>query len=274
MNLLYCGDARIADGLLLSVLSLLRCVPEPLHVHLLTAGITTPTAVCAPLPPHTAEALRRLVQAVDPRSTVTLHDITALFTADPPVANLATRFTPCCMLRLYADLVPGLPDRLLYLDNDVVCRGDLTSFYGQDLTACEIVGVPDYYGQWLFRGRRLRRDYVNSGVLLLNMREIRRTGLFARCRARCRDRRMFMPDQSALNKLAVAKRLAPRRYNEQRRLQEDTVLQHFTTSFRFFPWFHAVSVKPWDVERVHSVLQLHAYDDLLDQYQELKGSFV
>lgn len=36
---------------------------------------------------------------------------------------MGTRFTPCCMLRLYADRIPELPDRLLYLDTDVLCAG-------------------------------------------------------------------------------------------------------------------------------------------------------
>ena len=75
-----------------------------------------------------------------------------------------------------------------------------------------------------------------------------------------------MPDQSALNKLASAKKIMPRKYNEQRILKEDTVLQHFTTTFRFFPWIHTVSVKPWEKEKMHSILKLYEYDELLEQY--------
>ncbi len=35
---------------------------------------------------------------------------------------MKTRFTPCCMLRLFADEILELPDKILYLDNDVICR--------------------------------------------------------------------------------------------------------------------------------------------------------
>jgi hypothetical protein len=47
------------------------------------------------------------------------------------------------------------------------------------------------------------------------------------------------------------------------------VLQHFTTSFRLLPWVHIVTVKPWEIDRVHEELKLHEYDDLLDEYGRL-----
>ena len=83
-----------------------------------------------------------------------------------------------------------------------------------------------------------------------------------------------MPDQSALNHFATEKKIAPRRYNEQYKLQSDTVIQHFTTSFRFWPIFHTLTVKPWQVERVHEILKLHEYDDILTQYLDLKDNLV
>ena len=82
--------------------------------------------------------------------------------------------------------------------------------------------------------------------------------------------KMFMPDQSALNKLAVKKRILPRRYNDQRKLHDDTVIQHFSTTFRFFPWIYTVTVKPWQIDEVHDTLKLHEYDDLLEEYSSLK----
>ena len=44
-------------------------------------------------------------------STVTLVDLTKEYQEELPVANLGRRFTPYCMLRLWADRVEGLPDR-------------------------------------------------------------------------------------------------------------------------------------------------------------------
>ncbi|MCI5575260.1 MAG: hypothetical protein MR379_06790, partial [Clostridiales bacterium] len=65
----------------------------------------------------------------------------------------------------------------------------------------------------------------------------------------------------------------PRIYNEQRKLHDDTIFQHFTTSFRFFPWLHAVSVKPWQVEKMHEVLGIHEYDGLLEKSSFLMSDY-
>lgn len=269
MNILYCGDANMADGLLLSILSLRHHHQQSLHIYILTAALQTARKKYEPLSDQTVAFLTQQLHQDDPNSTITKIDITAQFNREAPTANMETLFTPYCMLRLFSDQLPALPDRLLYLDTDVICRRSLDDLYNQDLTGVEIAGVPDYYGRWFFHNRVTHFDYLNSGVLLMNLKFIRQTGLLARCRQLCRNKQLFMPDQSALNKLAVAKRILPRRYNEQRRLHAGTVLQHFTTSFRLFPWVHTLTVKPWQVTKMHDELGLHEYDALLAQYQAL-----
>ena len=253
MNILYCGDKNIADGLVISALSLLGHSSEPLNIYVLTVHFETEERKCEALPQSLADFLDGRIKAENPGSSVKLIDVTSLFTSELPEANLGTRFT--------------------YLDNDVICRRDFDDFYNMDMTGAEIAGVLDYYGSWFFRRRIFSRDYLNSGVLLLNMPEIRRTGLFSRCRKRCAEKKMFMPDQSALNKLSDKKIILPRIYNEQRKLHDDTIFQHFTTSFRFFPWLHAVSVKPWQVEKMHEVLGIHEYDGLLEKSSFLMSDY-
>ena len=271
MNILYCGDRNIADGLMISVLSLLRQVREPLKVYVLTMGYQSEGKSVLPLSWELIGEIDRRMKQADPANEITLIDVSDLFAMQPPKANLRTRFTPCCMLRLYADMLPELPGRLLYLDNDVVCRRDCSDFYYQNLDDLELIGVLDHYGKYFFRKHPLKMDYLNSGVLLLNLQTIRQTGLFRKCRRRCAEKEMFMPDQSAINKLAVRKKAMPRCYNEQRKLHEDTVFQHFTTSFRFFPWIRTVTVKPWQIDRMHDCLKLHEYDDLLAEYTDWKA---
>lgn len=98
-------------------------------------------------------------------------------------------------------------------------------------------GSLDYYGKWFFKNKKIKFNYINSGVLLLNLKKIRETELFKKAREMCQNKKMFMPDQSSLNKLSVGKKIEKRKYNEQRRLKKDTVFQHFTTSFRLLPFF-------------------------------------
>jgi lipopolysaccharide biosynthesis glycosyltransferase len=272
MNIMYCGDKNIEDGLIISVLSLLSNAGAQLTVSVLTLSLETVERIIEPVSQEVIDRLDAYMKKHDPGNSIRLIDMTEAFQREIPEANMETRFTPCCMLRLYSDESPEIPSRILYLDNDVVCRRGFREFYDMDMTGHEIAGVLDYYGRWFFHRRLRHMDYMNSGVLLINMDEVRKTGLFRKCREMCRKKQMFMPDQSALNKLCNTKIFVSRKYNEQRKLHRNTVFQHFTTSFRFFPWVHTISVKPWQIDEMHQTLQLHEYDDILNEYTAFKAA--
>lgn len=261
MNLLFCGDSGVCPGIFLSALSLCKHTGEAVTLYILTASVWTRKAI----PQCFADRLQSSLKERNPDHRVILLDISEHFCRYLPLANMETRFTPLCMLRLFADTVPEIPDRILYLDADVLCRGDWQEFYDSDLTGIEMIGVPDRYGKWFF-GNIFRHDYLNSGVLLLNMAGIRKSGLFEKCRLLCREKKMFMPDQTALNQLAV-KRKAPGKYNAQGKIRPDTVFKHFTTFFKFFPYVRTVTIKPWHTEALHRELKIFEFDDIIEEYQ-------
>ena len=132
-------------------------------------------------------------------------------------------------------------------------------------------GSLDYYGKWFFKNKKIKFNYINSGVLLLNLKKIRETELFKKARELCKNKKMFMPDQSSINKLSVNKKIEKRKYNEQRKLKKDTVFQHFTTSFILLPFFHKVTIKPWNIEKVHKRLKIFEYDDILKRLSKNKN---
>ncbi|WP_294755806.1 glycosyltransferase [uncultured Lactobacillus sp.] len=277
MNILFCGDHNAEDGILIATLSLLKnSGAQELHIYILTMYTQSYHKKFQPFSKQAADYLKSLLVKQNPQSTLKLMDCTGLFVREPLIANMSTHFTPYAMLRLFADEIPQLPNKILYLDADVIVRRSLVDFYQQDLTGTELVGVLDYWGRFFFHNLHEHKvfDYVNSGVLLLNLPEIRKTNLFARIRHLLQTRTVLMPDQTALNRYAREKKIAPRRYNEQYKLQPDTVIQHFTTSFRFWPVFHTLTVKPWDVQRVHKVLKLHEYDDILTNYLNVKSNLI
>lgn len=265
MNILFCGDANVGDGIFLSVLSILKHTDRDADIYILTASIDGHT----PIGPDFADRLQGTVREKGNGGTVRLFDITELFGSYRPEPNMDTRFTPFCMLRLFADLVPEIPDKILYLDTDVLCRAPFDDMYDTDISSVEIAGVPDRYGKWFF-GNVLRHDYFNSGVLLMNMKKIRESGLLGKCREMCRTKKIFMPDQSSLNKLAVKKKI-PGRYNAQKKIYKRTVFKHFTTYFRYIPKFQPVTVKPWDYDRVHRVLKIYEFDDIFEEYEKIKA---
>lgn len=264
MNILYCGDAGVCDGIVLSALSVCKNVKGDINFYILTANIGKHKAI----PDDFTQNLETLLCRTNDRAKVFLFDTTENFADYIPTANMQTRFTPLCMLRLFADTVPEIPDKILYLDTDVMCCADFGALYNTEMGKSEIAGVPDRYGKWFF-GNILRHDYLNSGVLLMDMVKIRKSGLFKKCRTMCREKRMFMPDQTALNKLAIKQKISVR-YNEQGKIKKNTVFKHFTTFFRFFPLFHSVTVKPWQTDRMHNELHIFEFDDIIKEYNDEK----
>lgn len=261
MNILFSGDKGVCEGIFLSALSICKNTNEDLNFYILTANVGDRNAISSGF----ADKLQSVICAKGRNHKVILLDISEKFKSYLPLANMGTRFTPFCMLRLFADMVPEIPDKILYLDTDVLCRADFKDFYYSDITDIEIAGVPDRYGKWFF-GNIFKHDYLNSGVLLMNMPNIRKSGLFEKCRHLCRNKKMFMPDQSALNKVAV-KRKVPAKYNAQGKIKPDTVFKHFTTFFKFFPYIRAVTIKPWDTDKLHTQLKIFEFDDILEEYQ-------
>lgn len=268
MNILYCGDSGIKRGVLVSVLSLMRHNQEPLEIFIATISYKD----VQPFSESTTAFLDSLVKKQNPRSFVKLIDATEIFVKNLPKKNMGSYFTPCSMLRLYMDKMPALNyDRILYLDYDVLCRKNLSDFYHTDLTDVEAAGVLDIYGKHFYHYHGLKQDYMNSGVMLFNLKECRKTKMFEKTVNLCQKRWMMLADQAALNKSITKRKLMPRKYNEQaERPKSDTVLHHFSNNFKFWPYFHVQKVKPFEIEKIHKVLKITEYDDILKEYKELE----
>lgn len=272
MNILYCGDDGIKRGVLISVLSLMMNGRGIYNIYIATINYQD----VKPFSAKTAKFLDKLVKKYNPKNSVTLIDATEVFVENLPKKNMGSYFTPCSMLRLYMDKFPELADcdKVLYLDYDVVCRGDISEFYNMNLDGIEAAGVLDIYGKNFYHYRGLFNfDYMNSGVMLFNLKECRKTRCLEKAVEICMKKWMLLADQSALNKAISKRKLVERKYNEQgERPREDTVLHHFSNNFKFLPYFRVQKVKPFDIERVHSVLKIHEYDDIFAEYEKLKDS--
>ena len=270
MNILYCGDDGIKNGVLISILSLIKNNNEALEIFILTIKYEG----VKPFKEKTAKFLDKLVKEKNAKSFVKLIDATDVFVKKLPKKNMGSYFTPCSMLRLYADKIPEIAklDRILYLDYDVVCRKDISEFYHTDMEGIEAAGVLDIYGRrWYHYNGLFVEDYMNSGVMLFNMKECIKTSMFEKAVACCDKRWMMLADQAALNKSIKKRKLMPAKYNDQNeRPSSDTVLHHFSNNFKFWPYFRVQKVKPFEIDKIHTVLKIHEYDDILEEYKKLK----
>lgn len=270
MNILYCGDNNITNGLIISILSLIKHTDEELNIYVLTMKYEK----YKPLSKNVIKVLDKKLKEKNKNSKINLIDITNKVIKCLPTANLSTRFTPYCMLRLYADKVDELPSKILYLDNDVVALKDFTDFYNLDITNYDIAGVFDYYGSHIYRKKIIIKDYLNSGVLLMNLDRIKENNLFEKCRIRCRDKEMLLPDQEAINTYCSKKLIVNRIYNEQHKTTNKTVFRHYTTTFKFFPKVRTQTIKPWMEDELHNILKDYRIDDILEEYKKIKDGLI
>ncbi len=264
INLLMCGNSAVADGLMISLLSITEHTDRAVNLILATMDMTGLDERYTPISDGQRAVAERILMSANSESRATLLDMTDKYRAHMLGGkNEDQRYTPYAMIRLLADLYP-MPDRLLYLDTDTVACRDIGELYDIPLDGKHVVGVRDYYGSKLISPR-----YMNSGVMLWDLAAMRRDGVLERARTLCCKRRMLLPDQSALNKYA-RKKLVKRKYNEQHKRRGDTVIQHFSMRIRWFPKFRTESIKPWDVERLHNVLGIHDYDGIIEKWRRIK----
>lgn len=267
MNILFCGNSRAFDGILIAVLSITKYYKGELNIYIFTAGLENMREDYTPICWQQARIIENIVTGVCPQSQVFLIDKTQDFKNElAGWVNKDTVYTPYSMLRLYADDI--LVNRILYLDADVVACDDIEPLYNMGISDFEIAGVRDFLGKWF-----IEYNYMNTGVLLFNMPRCRENGLFKNARKMCRERKMFFPDQTALNRVCKNKLFLPEKYNEQKRYRPNTVIQHFCKSLRIFPYIHTVNVKPWEIEKLHSIYKLYAHDEILEQYEKIKNAF-
>lgn len=259
ISLLYCGNEKIFKGLLISLVSASEKCSEALDVHILTMDLSEENPNFTPVSARQAEYLETLIRKNNDESRVTLHDISELFKSemsDSP--NIDSFYTPYTLLRLFSDLLPNFPERVIYLDTDTVIKEDIVPLFRFDMRGCEFAGAKDYLGKFF-----INPHYINAGVLLLDIKKIRETDFFAKARKFCATKKTSFPDQDAINRIAKRKCFLPRRYNEQRRMKKNTVIRHFSKTLRLFPYFHTLNIKPWNIDGLHEKYKTYEFDEII-----------
>lgn len=266
MNIIFSGNYKVFDGMLTALLSIVKHTKRQLNVLIFTMDLPQLNPNFISVSDSDISVLQNVVKEVNAKSTVTKVDLTETFTKEMiNSVNIETGYTPYTFLRLFADMMEIVPDKALYLDVDLMANDDISKLYDIDITDYEFAGSRDYYGKVFFYP-----TYLNAGVLLLNMKKIRETKMFEKCRHLLNIKKVFLTDQTVLNKFATKKLILHRRFNEQKKMKKDTVIRHFAKTIKFFPWFHTQNIKQWQIELMHKKLKCHEFDDVLDKYIEIK----
>ena len=267
INILFCGNSGVFDGFLTCALSLMMRTDskEPFAFYFFTMELTRMNPKFTALSDEDVALFDRVIKSYNPANSVRVYDVTDLYENEfKGCPNESAYCSPYTLIRLFADKVDGIPDKILYLDADIMFNRDVHLLYDIDVEGYEFACARDHYGKYLIHPR-----YMNAGVLLFNMKEARRTGLFEKARAIIKEKKLVFADQSALIRSKTRRKLLPQRFNDQKFLHRHTVVRHFSKRLFWLPYPHTANVKQWHVDEVHSIFKYHQFDDILERYQEI-----
>lgn len=269
VNILFCGNAGVFDGMLTAALSILMRTDflEPFRFFVFTMDLSEVKENYVPLSSAQAETFRKAIRSFHPENDVTVIDVGDLYrTHFSGCPNECAYCSPYTLIRLFADLVPEIPDKLLYLDADILFNRDVHLLYDIDVSRYEFAAAPDHYGKYLIHPR-----YINAGVLLFNMQKARETGLFEKARGWIRRKKLVFADQSALIRAASKRKVLPQRFNDQKFLHKHTVVRHFSKRLFYLPYPHTENIKQWQIDKVHRIFRYRQFDDIYELYQNIKS---
>lgn len=271
INILFSGNGKVFDGVLSCMLSILKRTDtkEPFCIFVYTMDITRIKPEYTAISQEMTDFLDKVAKKYNPRNEVKRIDVTELYEREfAGCPNEGAYCSPYTLLRLLADLVPGMPDKLLYLDVDILFNRDIRLLYDTDVSQVEYAAARDHYGKYL-----LRPDYINAGVLLFHLAKIKETGLLSKARTLIQTKKLVFADQSAIYRSTTKKKMLPQKFNDQKFLHKSTVVRHFSKRLFYLPYPHTDNIKQWDVSRIHRIFHYYAFDDILYEYIYLKKMF-
>ncbi len=274
INLLFAGNDRVFDGVLTCVLSILKRTEtkEPFNIYLLTMDVHHIKPEYTPITDKQVKFFENIVKKYNSQNKITKIDVTDLYNqefANSP--NEQCYCSPYTLLRLLADLIPNMPEKILYLDADLLFNKDITLLYNKDITDYEYAAAPDHYGKIILFWQR---KFINAGVILFNMNKCKETDLFLKSRNEIKTHKLTFADESAIIRSTTKQLKISQRFNDQKFLYKDTVIRHFSKRLFYTPYPHTENIKQWNWAKMMAKFKYTCFADVLEDYIYYKRKFV
>lgn len=270
INLLLSGNSKVFDGALTELISITNKTKANIRCYIFTMDVTRINPEYTSITDEQIDFLNKVVKSKNKNNEVIKVDVTELYEQEFGNGKNENAYcTPYTLLRLLVDLVPNMPDKILYLDIDMMVNGDIEELYNTDISEYEYAAVKEKYGSKI-----IRPDYINAGMLLINMVKVKETKLFEKARRLLKKRKLIFADQDAIFWSTTKKLLLPRIYNEQSKFnKKDTVICHFCKRLLLFPYPRTENYKQWQIKEVHKILKCYSFDEDLDEYIRWKEEY-
>lgn len=271
MNLLFSGNDYVFDGIMTCLLSVFKRTKskEPFNVYVLTMDVSHLKKEYVPISKEKTDYLDAISKKYNKENKVHRLDVTDIYMKEfSKCPNEQCYCSPYTLLRLFIDMIDEIPDKILYLDADIMFNREIELLYGTDIEGYEYAAARDHYGKYL-----INPNYINAGVLLFNMKMCKETGLFKKARALIKEKKLLFADQDAIYRSTTKKKMLPQRFNDQKFLHKHTVVRHFSKRLFYLPYPHTDNIKQWHVTKIHKVFGYDQFDDCLYEYIYLRRKF-
>jgi lipopolysaccharide biosynthesis glycosyltransferase len=266
INILYCGNEKVFDGIITTTLSIVNRTKEDLNIYVFTMDVSHLNENYTPISDAQIDFLNKIFKEKNPGINFTKIDVTEIYNKEfANCPNEQCYCSPYTLLRLFADMVDNMPDKLLYLDVDLMFNGDIKTLYDHNVEDYEYAAARDHYGKFL-----INPNYINAGVLLFNMKRCKETKLFEKARKLIKTEKLPFADQSAIYRSTTKKLMMKQKFNDQKFLHKSTIVRHFSRRQIWFPIPKNVNIKPWHIKEMHKVYRCFAFDKELYEYLYLK----
>lgn len=271
MNVLFSGNDKVFDGILTCAISIFKRSEskEPFHFYVMTMDVSHIKPEYTAISEEKIEYLNQVVKHYNPDNQVTRLDVTEIYNREfANCPNEQCYCSPYTLLRLFMDMIPDMPEKILYLDVDIMFNRDISLLYDTDVSDYEYAAARDHYGKYL-----LNPNYINAGVLLFNLKKVRETGLLVKARELIKTKKMLFADQDAIYRSTEKKLMLPQKFNDQKFLWKNTVVRHFSKRLFYLPYPHTENIKQWHVSRMLRVFGYNQFDDVLYEYMYWKVKY-
>lgn len=198
INIALCFDEKIAEQARVTIASLLDCtLTDDVHYHIY--------CICTGEAAYIETPLTQIIESRDRESTLTVKPVENLYQDAYEVRGISSGTYLRLMLhRLLPDV-----DKLIYVDVDVLFRDSLADIWQTDLEGyvlAAVKGAVNLVDKWEWNSDRpywkhlseMKGKYINAGVTLMNLAEIRTRNLEEQWSAWAKEK-LYYQDQDILN---------------------------------------------------------------------------
>lgn len=251
VNVLFCGNKNMFDGMLTSMLSILKRseFENSYSFYIFTMDSDNEKSISD----KQINFLNDIVVGFNNKNKVIKVNVTELFSKEYNNSINLGRHSNASLMRLLVDLVPNMPDKLLYLDTDVLFNKDIKLVYDVDLEGYEYASALDYD----------KKSKIDSGILLLNLKRIKETNLLGNARNIINSKQVYSIVQDVVVKCTDKNKFIYKKIVKEKVLQKKNIIKEFSKMLMNNPYPH----------NEDKFLKKKMFIDIYEEYLEFKNIY-